>query len=112
MDMEQPIPATPAAEAASAEHRAARRQRVLKSAKLVFDDWRAMDCTVRDISESGAKIIIGGGHVLPHRFKLLMISDNTIRPVQIAWTHNDAIGVAFTGPAEKAPIRKFSTGMS
>jgi hypothetical protein len=96
---------------ASGEHRGARRLRVLKSAKIVFDDWRAIDCTVRDISETGAKILVGGTHTLPHKFNLLMVSENTIRPVQIAWKHNDTIGVAFRGPAEKAPIRKFVTGM-
>ncbi len=101
----------PETEAAPAEHRRARRQRVLKSAKIVLDDWRAIDCTVRDISETGAKIQVGGAHVLPHKFKLLMISDNSIRPVQIAWKLNETIGVAFRGPAEKAPVRKFVTGM-
>lgn len=101
----------PETQDAPEEHRLARRQRVLKSAKIVLDDWRAIDCTVRDLSETGAKIQVGGAHGLPHKFKLLMISDNSIRPVQIAWKHNDTIGVAFCGPAEKAPVRKLVTGM-
>jgi len=112
MDQVQPTVCPADAPSAPAEHRVAPRRRVLKSAKIVFDDWRAIDCTVRDMSETGARIQVGGAHTLPHKFRLLMISENTIRPVQIAWKHNDTLGVAFLGPAEKAPLRKFSTGMA
>lgn len=107
----QPDLEVTAATAQSDEHRAAQRHRVLKSAKIVFDDWRAIDCTVRDVSETGAKILVGGAHTLPHKFRLLMVSENTIRSVQVAWKHNETLGVAFCGPAEKAPLRKFVTGM-
>jgi PilZ domain len=93
------------------EQRSAPRRRVLKSAKIVFDDWRAIDCIVRDTSETGAKIQVGGAHMLPHKFRLLMMSDNTIRPVQIAWKLNDTLGVAFRGPPEKATLRRFTTTM-
>lgn len=96
-----------AAEApASAEHRVAPRHRVLKSAKIVFDDWTAMDCAIRDISETGAKIKVSNAAMLPHKFRLLITSDNTIRDVQIAWFHHDTAGVAFRGEAKRAPIRK------
>lgn len=97
--------AAPAAPAE--EHRAAKRFRVLKSAKIVFDDWTAMDCAIRDISETGAKIKVEGAARLPHKFRLLVTSDNTIRDVQVAWFHHDLVGVAFRGEAKKAPLRKF-----
>lgn len=80
--------------------------RVLKAAKIIFDDWAAIDCQVRDVSETGAQLKTDGTTSLPHRFMLLMVAENTIRPVQIAWKLNDTIGVAFTGPATKAPMRK------
>lgn len=108
----QPVAHMVDAPDAPKEHRAAQRRRVLKSAKIVFDDWRAIDCTVRDVSETGARIQVGGAHTLPHKFRLLMVSENTIRLVQIAWKHNDTLGVTFLAPAEKAPLRKFSTGIS
>lgn len=102
--------ATPSAED-SGEHRVAKRHRVLKAAKIVMDDWRAIDCQVRDISETGAKIRVEGAATLPHKFKLLMVQDNMIRDVQVAWFLSDCVGVAFLGPASKAPVRKFVTGM-
>ena len=92
----------------SAELRAAARQRVLKSAKIILDDWGAIDCIVRDMSETGAKIKIVSTANIPHKFRLLITMDNTIRPVQMAWKHNDTIGVAFTGEATVPPIRKLS----
>lgn len=90
----------------SAELRAAQRQRVLKAAKIILDDWGAIDCIVRDMSETGTKIKIDSTSALPHKFKLLITMDNTIRPVQVAWKFNNLIGVAFTGEATHPPMRK------
>ncbi len=57
---------------AAGEQRAAPRRRVLLTAKLVCDGgWKALDCTVRDLSESGARVEIGGGVLaVPQRFDL------------------------------------------
>ncbi len=98
----------PATEANPSEDlRTAKRQRVLKSAKIVLDDWRVVDCTVRDLSESGVKLLVSSNLNLPDKFRLLMTAEHTIRPVEVAWKGIDMIGVAFLGPAEKAPLRKF-----
>ncbi len=99
----------PTLPASSADNRIARRHRVLKSAKIVFDDWGSIDCSIRDVSDTGAKIRIDGALSLPHRFQLLIVSDNTIRPVEVAWTHNNTVGVTFAGPAERAPARKLTS---
>jgi hypothetical protein len=79
----------------------------LKAAKIILDDWAAVDCQVRDISDTGAQLKTDGASKLPHRFKLLMVAEHTIRPVQVAWKLDNLLGVAFTGPAEKAPMRKY-----
>lgn len=113
-----PIPDTPVqalaleseaamAEDANAEHRAKPRQRVLKAAKIVMSDWMAIDCVVRDISDTGARLKVGGAAQLPHKFKLVMIAENTIRDVQVAWYLADSVGVAFIGEPKRASLRKF-----
>lgn len=94
-------------ETTPSEHRSAPRRRVLKSAKILLDDLRIMNCAIRDVSETGAQLRIGGQLALPHRFRLVMLADNTIRPVQVAWKHKDTIGVAFAGEATKAPMLKW-----
>ncbi len=93
--------------ALSTENRVATRHRVLKSAKIVLDDWGSIDCQVRDISDTGAKLRVPSTMALPHKFRLLIVADNTIRPVQVAWKLGDTFGVAFTGEVARAPLRKF-----
>ncbi len=89
------------------QRRAAKRMRVLKSAKLILDDMRSIDCAVRDISSTGAKVLIVSGNNLPDKFRLFMVADSTIRDVEIAWTRHDMIGVNFTSEAKSAALRKF-----
>jgi PilZ domain len=89
------------------QRRAAKRMRVLKSAKLILDDMRSIDCAVRDISSTGAKVLIVSGNNLPDKFRLFMVADSTIRDVEIAWKRHDMIGVNFTSEAKSAALRKF-----
>ena len=54
-----------------ANRRSTRRQRTLLSGKLVFNNrWGALDCTVRDLSDGGAKVQIGGWLNLPKEVEL------------------------------------------
>jgi hypothetical protein len=85
-----------------ANRRAAPRQRVLKSAKILYGGGLSLDCAVRDLSENGAKIKLENQHALPHKFHLLLSSEGLVRPAQIAWKLESLLGVAFTGPAEPA----------
>ena len=102
------IQPTGAAEVTTADQRrVAKRLRVLKSAKLILDDMRSIDCAVRDISATGAKVLIGSSNNLPATFRLFMVSDSTIRDVEIAWKRHDMIGVNFTSEAKSAALRKF-----
>ena len=89
------------------QRRVAKRMRVLKSAKLILDDMRSIDCAVRDISATGAKVLIGSSNNLPDKFRLFMVADSTIRDVEIAWKRHDMIGVNFTSEAKSAALRKF-----
>jgi 2-succinyl-5-enolpyruvyl-6-hydroxy-3-cyclohexene-1-carboxylate synthase len=95
--------------AAKAEdaRRVAKRQRVLKTAKIVLDDWRAIDCTLRDVSETGAKIIVDSTGHIPEKFRLFLSSDNTIRDVQIAWKQHNMLGVHFSSEPKSCGLRKF-----
>jgi hypothetical protein len=55
------------------DRRVAPRRRVLKAAKIFFNgDVSVFDCTVRDISESGARLSLGLFQPLPKRFKLVV----------------------------------------
>ena len=89
-----------------AHHRGAHRQRTLKAAKVILTDWTTMDCTIRDISEGGARILFGDAFALPPEFRILIVMSNTIVPAKLLWQRGLTAGVAFTGPEEPAPARK------
>jgi PilZ domain len=88
--------------------RVAFRQRILKSAKIIHkNQWSVVDCSVRDISATGAKIQCDDQMSVPNEIRFLLISDNTIRDAKVAWRRSGFLGIHFTGPPERAPARKF-----
>ncbi|MGQ0484188.1 MAG: PilZ domain-containing protein [Hyphomicrobiales bacterium] len=90
------------------DKRAARRSRVLKDGKIVSMNYSSVvDCSVRDVSATGARIRCDNLDAVPDEFQLLIQSDNLIRPVKVVWRRNDLIGLQFTGEARRAPPRKW-----
>jgi hypothetical protein len=88
------------------EHRAATRRRTLKEGQVVLTDSTLMNCTIRDLSETGARLEFAGLVTLPKEFRLLIVSSNTIVPVALAWQRGPLVGVYFTGPQQPAPARR------
>jgi hypothetical protein len=65
--------------------------------------WRR-DCTMEDISETGAKLTIDGsmeGLHLKEFFLLLSSTGLAYRRCELAWVNGDTIGVNFIKTAEK-----------
>ena len=88
--------------------RAAVRSRVLKGGKIVsMDKWSVVDCTIRDISSTGARIICGDQAAVASEFRFLIPSDNTICTAKVVWRRNNMLGIAFTSEKTRAPARKF-----
>ena len=76
------------------EHRIAPRRRVLKAGSIVFGGG-AIDCTVRNLSETGAALEVVTPLFIPDRFTLVVPSDHLKRPCHVAWRKERRIGVAF-----------------
>lgn len=90
------------------QQRIAKRQRVLKQGKIVFlNNLSVVDCMIRDLSESGAKLICDDQMAAPNEFRLVVLMDKTIRDAQVAWRRGNMLGVIFTGEAKPAPPRKW-----
>lgn len=88
--------------------RVAKRMRVLKSAKLIsMNNWSLVDCTIRDISETGARIVCGDQMAVANEFRFLVPSDNTICNAKVVWRRGELLGIEFTSAKTRAPIRKF-----
>ena len=63
------------------EKRKAPRRRVLKEGKIVFaDGQRVLDCTIRDFSDAGARLLIANTVGLPDTFHLYEKSSGMLYP--------------------------------
>jgi hypothetical protein len=76
------------------EHRIATRRRVLKAGSISFGG-EAIDCTVRNISDTGAALEVVTPLFIPDRFKLIVQSDGLSRPCHIVWRRERRMGVVF-----------------
>jgi hypothetical protein len=76
------------------ETRIAPRHRVTKVAKIEFGA-AAIDCTVRDLSLTGAAIAVSSQAEIPERFTLVMPDDGLQLPCHVVWRREYRIGVAF-----------------
>ena len=89
------------------DHRIAPRQRVLKQGKMLFpNNMSVMNCTIRDLSASGAKLLCSETKSVPDEFRLVTLADSMLRDVRVAWRKMDQIGVTFTSEPRRAPPRK------
>lgn len=95
-------------EAVDENSRAKTRSRVLKGAKLVhMSNWSLVDCIVRDLSETGARIICGDQFAVANEFRFLIPSANTIQNARVVWRRGDLLGIEFMGEKTRAPARKY-----
>ena len=76
------------------ERRDKARHRVLKAGTIEFGGG-AIDCTVRNISQTGAALEVVSPLFIPDRFTLFVPSEKLKRPCHIAWRKEKRIGVRF-----------------
>jgi PilZ domain len=77
------------------EKRTAPRHRVLKQGTLAFGGGGGIDCMVRNISSSGARLDIATPVGLPPTFTLVIQTDQLMRRCRSVWGNDNRIGVAF-----------------
>ncbi len=78
------------------ERRSAPRQIVSLPATLkLSEDGSPIACTVRDISEGGARLKLESEIVLPQRFQIAIAPHNEVYRALLCWSKGDELGVAF-----------------
>jgi hypothetical protein len=77
------------------ERRQHPRQRVLKRGMLTFLGGGGVDCTVRNISSSGARVDVPSPVGIPAQFHLVIETDQFIRRGRPVWNSDRQIGIAF-----------------
>jgi hypothetical protein len=76
-------------------NRAAARHRVLKSGTIEFGGG-AIDCVVRNLSDTGAALEVASPLGIPEVFNLLISGDRATYQCEVRWRKENRIGVAFT----------------
>jgi PilZ domain len=76
------------------DKRAARRERVFKAGKVSFGCER-VDCTVRNLSVTGAMIEVQTSDVVPREIILDILGRGARFPCHVVWRHFRRLGVAF-----------------
>nr|WP_281411558.1 PilZ domain-containing protein [Enterovirga sp. DB1703] len=72
------------------------RLRTLLMARAEFNGGATtVDCTVRDLSESGARLQVPGSAVLPPRFVLFVPKHGRRYDAEIRWQRDGFIGIEF-----------------
>ena len=77
------------------EKRSAPRRTTLKGGKIVFNAGRStIDCTVRNLSNKGAKLVVSSVVGIPETFDLVL-DGHSRQPCRITWRRLKEIGVEF-----------------
>jgi hypothetical protein len=76
------------------EHRIAPRHRVLKTGTIEFGGG-AIDCTIRNLSNTGAALDVTSPIGIPDQFILVLPADGLHAPCHIVWRKEKRIGVTF-----------------
>lgn len=76
------------------DRRKIQRQRRLKTGKITFNHRSSVvDCTVRNLSDTGACLDVQSSVGIPEKFELL--TEDIIRPCAVEWVTAKRIGVSF-----------------
>jgi hypothetical protein len=76
------------------DHRVAPRRRVLKAGAIAFGG-ASIDCTVRNLSATGAALEVVTPLFIPDRFTLVVPTEQLRRPCHVVWRKDRRMGVAF-----------------
>lgn len=102
----EPI-AEPAGTAVDGNGRNAPRSRVLKRGVVAFNGRHStLECTIRDISETGCLISSDAHRMIPDTFELLIELDGLWFPSEVVWRRSPRIGIRFVGAPEQAKLRR------
>jgi hypothetical protein len=78
------------------EGRQSPRKRVVLGAKVVYNEGAyTLDCRIRDLSEGGARIVLGPGLVIPTRVVLIDTRNAIAYESEVIWLKAPEFGLKF-----------------
>ena len=89
------------------ERRQSPRRRVLKGGVVAFNDrYVRLPCTVRDISDGGARLRVDGSITVPDTFELIIEIDGLEAFCEVVSRRGNEVSVRFTSPPRMVPPRR------
>jgi PilZ domain len=83
------------------ERRSGQRHRALKGGTLYFNKgYSSLECVIRDISESGARIQMGETFGVPTRFTMSISGEDERVEASLRWRTSRNIGLSFLPPSD------------
>jgi hypothetical protein len=81
------------------ERRKADRSKSLLGARVVFHNRAStIDCTIRNISKAGGRLVFGAAVQVPDEFDLVIHQRGEAHRCRVAWRNASEVGVAFVDP--------------
>ena len=78
------------------ERRPQRRTRVLLGARIAYQDGaQCFDCTIRDLTNAGARISLPRNQPMPSLVYLINMRDRTAHEAKVAWNNGKEAGLSF-----------------
>jgi len=97
----------PAEKMRGSDSRKAPRRRVLKAGIIAFNNRHStLQCTIRDLSEGGARLQIGGSIGAPDTFELLVELDGIEADCQVVSRTETEVRVKFLSPVRTVAARR------
>jgi hypothetical protein len=109
--------ALPRVESPPVQRRDSVRRRAFLKARIRISMWTTVDCMVRNLSLSGARLEVSQNFILPTEFELEIpqrrsvllsaLKRGSVLLCALIWRKDDAVGVKFLdreGPIRRAPI--------
>lgn len=93
----------------TSEKRILPRRRSILGGRVFFDEGGAWDCTVRDLSEGGAKLTTEAPFTQGQMFDLKINKFEDIRRAEVMWAGNGQAGIRFVNKIDNVPesMRRF-----
>lgn len=78
------------------ERRRHSRMRTLKSARILLNQHHStLNCTIRNLSLSGACLDVPSAIGIPDRFDVIFDADQSVHPCRMVWHKETRVGVEF-----------------
>ena len=61
-----------------------------------------MQCTLQDLTSTGACLTLAGSDTVPDTFELTFDKGRSRRPCRVKWRTHDRLGISFAKPGEES----------